>query len=174
VYTRACSGLIRAGEHKTCIVVNRRQRIPSGRLYDLTITKDGQRKVAPSASATWDIVVSNLGPSPAPRVGVADRIPAGFRFVQVRGAACEERSTIVVCRLGTLRSGARRTLHVTLRAPRAEETAPTVAAVLGTSLEATFHINLSRMVVHVVRSEACPPGTRMYQGACHAIVAGQG
>jgi uncharacterized repeat protein (TIGR01451 family) len=173
-YTRACSGSIQAGEHRTCVVVNRQQQLPSNKLYDLALTKTGPTTVAPGSSVTFELVVSNAGAARAPRVGVADRIPARFTYVEARGAACSARSTVVICQVGTLRRGMTRTLQLTYRAPASRQTSPTTAAVLGTSYETTFRNNVARIVVHVLKPKVCPDGARLFEGVCHPIVAGSG
>jgi hypothetical protein len=190
-YRGRCSGTIRAGQHRTCVVVNRQQELPAARIYDLGIAMAGPPVVATGAPVTWDIVVGNFGAATAPGVAVAYLIPKRFRFleadlgaraeltrqasaVEANGPGCTPRARVVICRLGALQPDAIRTIHITARAPRMPGVARLGSATLGTNFEVRYANNIARTAVVVARSLACPPGSRLFDGACHPIVAGSG
>ena len=73
---------------------------------DLSITKNGTASAVPGSNVTYTITVTNSGPSDAATVSVADATPAGLTFVSNSGDC----ATAFPCALGTLTSGATRTI----------------------------------------------------------------
>ncbi|ANB18193.1 Hypothetical protein I596_2181 [Dokdonella koreensis DS-123] len=82
-------------------------------LADLVVTKSGPATVTPGDAVVYTIVVTNQGPSEATNVVVADATPAGLVFVSNAGAC----TTTYPCSLGTLASGASRTITTTYTVP---------------------------------------------------------
>ncbi|MCP3974606.1 MAG: DUF11 domain-containing protein, partial [bacterium] len=71
--------------------------------FDLTITKTGPGEVNDGDSATWSIVVTNLGPGTAPApIVVTDVLPAALEFVSASGAGwvCGAVGQTVTCTRG--------------------------------------------------------------------------
>jgi uncharacterized repeat protein (TIGR01451 family) len=71
---------------------------------DLQIVKTGSKN---GSTASWDIALTNLGPSPAQNVAVSDTLPSRLVFVSAT-AGCTYASVtrIVTCNAGTLANGA--------------------------------------------------------------------
>jgi uncharacterized repeat protein (TIGR01451 family) len=82
---------------------------------DLSISKTGSVSVARGASAVYTITVSNAGPDAASLVEVADPTPAGLTFVSNAGDC----TTAFPCSLGTIPSGATRTITAIYSVPLA-------------------------------------------------------
>ena len=80
---------------------------------DLSIVKTGPASVIRGANVAYTIVASNAGPSDAGSVQVADATPAGLTFVSNAGDC----TTAFPCALGTLASGATRTITATFSVP---------------------------------------------------------
>lgn len=84
---------------------------PVGTLADVAITKIGPATVTAGSQITWTLVATNTGPNAAADVVVTDALPAGVSFVSAAGATCAANGGIT-CQLGTLASGATRTITV--------------------------------------------------------------
>jgi uncharacterized repeat protein (TIGR01451 family) len=76
---------------------------------DLSITKTGPGAVAPGLNVTYTITVTNLGPSNAAGVSVADITPAGVTFVSNAGDC----ATVFPCNLGAMSAGQIKTITTT-------------------------------------------------------------
>ncbi|MGG5258682.1 CARDB domain-containing protein [Phycicoccus avicenniae] len=81
---------------------------------DLSIDKTGPATVTAGTGITWTMTVRNDGPSVADTVVVQDTLPAGVTFVSGTGTGttCDEQAGGggVLCDVGTLASGATRTI----------------------------------------------------------------
>ena len=80
---------------------------------DVTITKTPPPALNPGASATYTLIVKNLGPSSAANVTVADPPPAGLTQTGVSGGGCAS----LPCNIGTLAAGEVRTINVDYSVP---------------------------------------------------------
>jgi uncharacterized repeat protein (TIGR01451 family) len=80
---------------------------------DLSVIKTGPASVARGASIAYTIVVTNAGPSDAGSVQVADPTPAGLTFVSNTGDC----AIAFPCSLGTIPTGATRTITATFNVP---------------------------------------------------------
>ena len=85
-------------------------------LADLIIAKTGPANVNAASSFTYNISVTNLGPSAAGSVVVTDALPSGVSFVSASGNGANN-SGIVSWNLGTLASGQYSNVTVTVTAP---------------------------------------------------------
>jgi uncharacterized repeat protein (TIGR01451 family) len=88
---------------------------------DLRLSLSGRPRVARVGGRIgYTLVVSNRGPDTATHVRLTDRLPSQVRLVSARsphGTVCHG-SAVVGCRLGSLRSGGRVTVVLTVRAVR--------------------------------------------------------
>ena len=68
-------------------------------LVDLAITKSHTGTFQAGERATYAIVVTNNGPTPAPGVVVTDTLPAGLTYVSATGAGvtCSAVGQVVTC-----------------------------------------------------------------------------
>jgi hypothetical protein len=109
---------------------------------------------------TWNVAVGNRGRAAAVGVAVANRLPAGFRFLSAAGAHCSVRGPgVITCPLGTMARGAIRTYRITARTPGGPRRGLLAAVVLGKALERTFTNNLTVSPVRVLAAgTTCPPG----------------
>jgi len=90
---------------------------------DLRITKTGPASVVAGTTATYDISITNDGPSTATGVKVEDNVPAGTELLSVtasNGATCNagvpgDALRPTVCSFGNLAPGASRTMTVEIR-----------------------------------------------------------
>ena len=83
---------------------------------DLAITKTGPTVPVPAGTSfTYNIGVSNAGPSDAPNVVVSDTLPPGVTFVGSTGGCTG--TTLLTCNLGTLVNGASTSFSVTVHVP---------------------------------------------------------
>jgi uncharacterized repeat protein (TIGR01451 family) len=80
---------------------------------DLQISKVGPASIVPGTTATFTITIKNNGPSDSSNVGVNDLGPAGLSFVSSSGDCV----TAFPCSLGTIPSGATRTIQATYSVP---------------------------------------------------------
>ncbi len=80
---------------------------------DLAITKTGPANVLPGTDLVYTITVTNLGPSDAAAVSVADLTPAGLTFVSTAGAC----ATAFPCALGVVTAGASQVITATFAVP---------------------------------------------------------
>jgi uncharacterized repeat protein (TIGR01451 family) len=87
----------------------------SAPVADLSITKTGSSTVTPASGATvtYTIVVTNAGPYAASTVMVTDPTPSGLTLVSVTGDC----TTPFPCNLGTVPSGATRSMTATFSVP---------------------------------------------------------
>jgi len=92
---------------------------PASRKADLAIEKTASvDSVKIGDTFTYELKVTNNGPSKATSVTVSDDIPAGLSFVSASldpGCDFEPVSGVVVCQLGTLNSGASATVTLTVK-----------------------------------------------------------
>lgn len=89
---------------------------PASRSADLAITKTAsQDSVKIGDTFSYELKVTNHGPSKATSVALSDEIPAGLSFVSADpGCVFEPVSGTVGCDLGTLASGASATVTITV------------------------------------------------------------
>ena len=80
---------------------------------DLAITKTGPASVVAGTNVVYTITVTNTGPSDAASVVVTDAPPTGLTFVSNTGDCL----TAFPCALGTVPSGATRTITATFAVP---------------------------------------------------------
>lgn len=80
---------------------------------DMSITKTGPAKAFRGQNIVYTVTVTNNGPTSATGVSVTDTTPAGLSFVSNTGAC----TTAYPCTLGTLASGAARTITSTYSIP---------------------------------------------------------
>ena len=85
-------------------------------VFDLAIGKSGSATIGATSNLTYNIVVTNLGPSVATGVVVTDTVPAGASFVSASGNGANA-SGIVTWAIGTMTSGQVSNLTVTIKAP---------------------------------------------------------
>jgi uncharacterized repeat protein (TIGR01451 family) len=166
-YRGACSGVITAGQHRTCIVVNRQQRIPPARVYDLVIAAAGPAEGDLKGNTTWQFEIANNGPAAVSGAAVANTLPSGFRFTQATSAACSARNRVVICALGAMPRGKRVLLAITARTALRSGRWRTTAAVLGRGIELRYRNNVARVPL-----AACGPGTRLFDGECRRVSGG--
>jgi uncharacterized repeat protein (TIGR01451 family) len=78
---------------------------------DLQIVKTGSKN---GSTATWDIAVTNLGPSPAQNVVVTDTLPSRLDFVSASpGCTYAPATRVVTCNVGSLANGANASVTIT-------------------------------------------------------------
>ncbi|MDN5762273.1 MAG: DUF11 domain-containing protein [Microlunatus sp.] len=82
---------------------------PTAPRADLTLNKSGPAEVVAGTPLSWQLELSNAGPSDAQSVVVSDRLPAGIGSVTARTdqGSCEQEGRTVTCRIGTLAAGDR-------------------------------------------------------------------
>ncbi|MES2467644.1 MAG: hypothetical protein V4675_10120 [Verrucomicrobiota bacterium] len=81
---------------------------------DLTVTQTAPASARIGLPATWTVTVTNNGPDDAVNVTLLDRLPAGARFVAAKPAPASLGSGQASFLLGTLASGASRTVSLTV------------------------------------------------------------
>jgi uncharacterized repeat protein (TIGR01451 family) len=83
---------------------------------DLAITKTGPAAAPPGGTATYNLAVTNGGPSPAAAVTLTDQLPAGVELVSATSSqgTCTG-TTTVICTVGALVAGQTVTATVTVR-----------------------------------------------------------
>lgn len=108
---------------------------PLLRSADVQVTKTGPATVAAGASITYEIQVSNAGPSDADGTTLSDPLPAGLSDVAVScgdesgGAVCGAFDERIAGTLARLPASGRVTLTVTATAPNAAATLVNTASV---------------------------------------------
>jgi len=113
---------------------------------DLSLVKsDDIDPVSPSATLTYTLAVTNLGPADAQNVVITDTLPAGVAYVSgsvnIPGGACSESAGIVTCTLGNLATtGAINTL-IEVTAPSSEGSITNTASVTADQLDTTLGNN---------------------------------
>ena len=88
--------------------------VPLTPAADVQIVKDGPTSAMAGTNVVYTTVVTNVGPSDAVAVTVADPTPPGLTFVSNAGACM----TAFPCALGTLAAGAMRTITTTYHSCR--------------------------------------------------------
>lgn len=90
---------------------------PVSRVADMAIVKTASKpQVAIGETFTYTLQVTNNGPSKATSVAVSDQIPSGLTFVSANpGCTFQPLNGTVVCALGTMASGATKTITVTVK-----------------------------------------------------------
>jgi uncharacterized repeat protein (TIGR01451 family) len=83
---------------------------------NLGVTKTGTAQVNPNGSITYQIGVTNVGPSPAVSVVVSDTLPAGVTFVSATGGGVHSNG-VVTWQISSLASGANAAFTVGVNAP---------------------------------------------------------
>lgn len=68
---------------------------------DLAVTKTGPATVDVDGNITYNLNVSNNGPSPATNVAAIDQLPTGVSFVSA-SSGCSEAASVVTCAIGSL------------------------------------------------------------------------
>ncbi len=92
---------------------------PTPNPADVTLTKAASPEpVALGGTLTYTLVVANNGPGPAANVRVVDTLPVEVQFVSASGVICSG-TLAVTCTLGTLSSGAQRTITIVVTAKKA-------------------------------------------------------
>jgi uncharacterized repeat protein (TIGR01451 family) len=85
---------------------------------DLALAKSAPATVAAGGALTWELTVTNHGPSDATGVTISDPLPAGTTF-STADPGCHAASGVVTCAVGALANGASATRHVTVTVPHA-------------------------------------------------------
>lgn len=75
-------------------------------LADVAVTKDLLTDLRPGVVGTYELTVTNAGPSVAENVQLVDTLPPGFGFRESRPSGCVATDRIVKCSLGDLAPGA--------------------------------------------------------------------
>jgi uncharacterized repeat protein (TIGR01451 family) len=100
---------------------------------DLSIVKTGPAQVAAGGLVSYDLDVSNAGPSAAVAVSVTDTLPAGTTFVSVDGGPAWSCSNVfdvsVSCTSPSMASGSSSTITVVVTAPARSATLTNTAKV---------------------------------------------
>lgn len=92
---------------------------------DLVINKtDSVDPVAPGSTFSYDLLISNAGPSSASNLVVTDTLPASVSFVSVEGTgwSCGESGGVVTCTLANLLPGDAPMITIETMAPSAAAT----------------------------------------------------
>jgi large repetitive protein len=119
---------------------------------DLVIVKTGPASVLATGSVTYNISVTNFGPSSASAVVVTDTLPNTVSFVSASGNGVNN-SGIVTWNLGTLANGSSSNLTVTVTAP-ASGTLTNIASVGSPTLDTNTLNNTTPPVVTTVGAVA--------------------
>ncbi|MDO5700445.1 MAG: hypothetical protein Q4P36_03120 [Bowdeniella nasicola] len=94
-----------------------RHRIGVRQMADLSVTKTGSATVSAGEPASWEITITNAGPSVAREVSVVDTLPASITYTgstSEDGVTCEASGTSAVdCALASLGAGASATVTIT-------------------------------------------------------------
>ena len=103
-------------------------------IADLAIVKtDSPDPVNIGSNLTYNLAVTNIGPSPAANVTVTDTLPGTVTFVSATGTGwtCGQAAGVVTCTRATLAAGAAPVIAITVTAPG---TTPTQVLLLSTEL----------------------------------------
>jgi uncharacterized repeat protein (TIGR01451 family) len=97
---------------------------------DLAVTKTVSASAAPSGGEiTFDVVVTNAGPSPAAGVTLTDTLPAGT-YTDVTATTTQGScTTAVVCSIGTMAAGATVTVSITATVTANDTTITNIASI---------------------------------------------
>lgn len=82
---------------------------------DVSIVKTVSQSFTAGTEGAYRFTVTNLGPSDAVGVAIADELPAGLTFVSSDGS-CEANGQLVTCAVGTLASGAVAVVEIRVQA----------------------------------------------------------
>lgn len=135
---------------------------PASPWADLAVNKSATPRVLAAGNVvTYRITVTNHGPYDATRVVLGDKLFAGATGVSVRSDVghCAGK-VLVVCRLGTLKPGAKATVTLRLQIHRQPATL-TNRVVVGTE---TFDPRLANNVSHATVRVVAPPGPPLVTG----------
>ncbi|HJP96523.1 MAG TPA: hypothetical protein VJ843_04075 [Candidatus Saccharimonadales bacterium] len=81
---------------------------------DLSISKTHTGNITAGSNATYDIVVSNAGPSNVSSFTVTDTLDNNFTYVSATGATCNAVGQVVTCTGGAITSGNQATITLTV------------------------------------------------------------
>ncbi|MFT7553648.1 MAG: putative repeat protein (TIGR01451 family), partial [Rhodothermales bacterium] len=98
---------------------------------DLTVSKTGPDVVIPGMSASYVVTVTNLGPSDAAGVSLADPTPAGLSLASVTGAC-----SVLPCTLGEIVAGASQEVTIEFNVPPTLDVANVVNTATATATTA--------------------------------------
>src|SRR5699024_620457 len=86
---------------------------------DVSMVKTGPGSINAADQFSWNLAVSNAGPSTATNVQITDTLPAEAQFVSAGGGSfsCSEAGGIVSCSAASLGAGATETIALTVIAP---------------------------------------------------------
>ncbi|TAF99342.1 MAG: DUF11 domain-containing protein [Betaproteobacteria bacterium] len=117
---------------------------------NLSIVKAGPAVLYPGTSARYSLIVSNLGPSSAAQVQVADPTPSGLTLTGVSGAGC----SALPCVLGSLAAGETRRVEVdyTVNFPATAVSVSNTASVSSTTADPSPGNNSSTAVTPIDRN----------------------
>ncbi len=73
---------------------------------DIGVIKELLTPLNVGRQATYELTVTNAGPSVARDVELTDTLPAQLSFVDARGASCSASAQVITCALGDLQPGA--------------------------------------------------------------------
>jgi uncharacterized repeat protein (TIGR01451 family) len=123
---------------------------------DLSIVKSGPAQVAAGGLVTYDLDVSNAGPSDAVAVSVTDVLPTRTTFVSVDGGSAWSCSNAfdlsVSCTTSTLASGASSTITVVVTAPAGSAALTNTAEVTSSTPDPDLDDNSSSVSTQVAAS----------------------
>ena len=85
---------------------------------ELGLVKSAPATIEAGGALTWELAVTNHGPSPATGVTISDPLPAGTTLAAA-DPGCALASGVVTCAVGSLAVGASATRHVTVTVPHA-------------------------------------------------------
>ncbi len=116
---------------------------------DLSLAKAAPAALYPGASATYTVLVTNLGPSAAQSVQITDPTPTGLTLQSVSGAGC----SALPCALGTLAPGESRSVDVTysVNFPATGASIANTASVSSTTADPTPGNNSNTAITAIVR-----------------------
>jgi large repetitive protein len=116
---------------------------------DVTIAKGSPASLNPGGTATYALIVTNLGPSASQNVQVSDPTPAGLSLVTVSGAGC----TSVPCSVGTLAAGESRRIELTYNVlfPANAASVSNTASVSSSTADPSLGNNSTTITTPIVR-----------------------
>jgi uncharacterized repeat protein (TIGR01451 family) len=121
---------------------------------DLSITKTSTPAGTVNAGQaySYNLAVTNNGPSTADSVTVTDALPAGVTFVNATGTgwSCSQAAGTVTCTIATLAVGAANPITINVTAPTAATTLSNTATVSSTTTDPTPGNNSSTVGTTVV------------------------
>jgi uncharacterized repeat protein (TIGR01451 family) len=129
---------------------------------DVSIVKSGPATAATNANITYNMVVTNAGPSLAASVTASDILPAGTTFVSATplpaGSSCSFTSSTrtVSCSLGTMAPGGLASVQLVVLSPSSPQTVSDTATASSPTPDPNLANNTSNAVSTVVTG---PPPT---------------